>query len=228
MRADLEHLPQWPRQVWHVWSLRPASQSDPALSLHGLALHFSPPASPHPMASIPRWRAPLSQPTRAAWSKRPWESRPQASRLVWRERGWEVFKGDCWSQPGVFFLPHSRPTPHQFPLKAGLSGTPSSFNWTFQACASGWQQGLPFRAGARQSLRVWWKDDEALMELPYGSEYLLEGVWVELARILLKHRKCKLFLLLCNWITSTKKKNMFCSDYIVFHQCCYSISTQFF
>ena len=75
-----------------------------------------------------------------------------------------------------FFLPHSCPTPHQFPLKAGLSGTPSSFNWTFQACASGWQQGLPFRAGARQSLRVWWKDDEALMELPYGSEYLLEGV----------------------------------------------------
>ena len=184
------------------------------------------------MVSIPGWRAPPSQPTQAAWSKRPWESRPQVSRLVWREHGWEVCKGDCWSHAGVFFLPHSclpPPVSSESGSQWQASRIPPSLNWTFQACASGWQQGLPFRAGARQPLRVWWKDDEALMELPYGSEYLLEGVWVELAHILLKHRKCNLFLLLCNWITSTKeKKNMFCSDYIVFRQHCYSISTQFF
>lgn len=74
-----------------------------------------------------------------------------------------------------FFSPTFSPHPSPVSSESG-SQWHTILNWTFQACASGWQQGLPFRAGARQSLRVWWKDDEALMELPYGSEYLLEGV----------------------------------------------------
>lgn len=46
----------------------------------------------------------------------------------------------------------------------------------FQAGASAWQKGHAFRAGTQQSLRVWWKNEAVLMELPYGSEHLLEGI----------------------------------------------------
>lgn len=78
----------------------------------------------------------------------------------------------------VFFsLPH---TP-RFLLNAGLGGrlhthTPPCLNWSFQACASAWQKGLAFRAGTRQSLRVWWKNEAVLMELPYGSKHSLAGI----------------------------------------------------
>lgn len=101
MRADLEHLHQWPRQVWHVWSLRPASQCDPVLSLHGLCLHFSLPVFLHPSMSIPRLQKPLSQPIWAAgWSGR--ESRSRVSRLVWKYYSLEIFKGGTWRQLGGF------------------------------------------------------------------------------------------------------------------------------
>lgn len=174
MRADLEHLHQWPRQVWHVWSLRPASQSDPVLSLHGLSLHFSLPAFLGTSLSIPSLRKPFSQPIQATVQSR-LESRSEVSRLVWREYGPEIFKGGIWNQPGG-----SLPIYPQIPTESWswwrASYTPPSLHWSFQACASAWQKGLPFRGGTRQWLRVWWKNEAVLMELPYGSEHSLEGI----------------------------------------------------
>lgn len=37
-------------------------------------------------------------------------------------------------------------------------------------------EGPSFGAGTLQSLRVWWKKEAVLTELPYDSEHLLEGI----------------------------------------------------
>lgn len=85
------------------------------------------------------------------------------------------FKGSIWNQPGG-----SLPIYPQIPTESWswwrASYTPPSLHWSFQACASAWQKGLPFRGGTRQWLRVWWKNEAVLMELPYGSEHSLEGI----------------------------------------------------
>lgn len=99
----------------------------------------------------------------------------------------------------VVFLLH----PPRFPLRAGLGGRfhthlPPSIGPSRRVPVPG-RRAFPSRqAGTQSSLRVWWKNEAALMELPSGSEHLLDSISVEPAHILLKHHKCKVFLLLCN------------------------------
>lgn len=134
-------------------------------------------------AVVPPWIPPAFQPLRfpVALSEDPHntESRPGAHLSSWAMMflnvSLEIFKDGIWSQPGVF--------PDTFPQAPSwswpwwrVSHTPPSLCWYFRVCASGWQKGLPFRAGTLQSLRVWWKNETVLMELPYDSEHLLEGI----------------------------------------------------
>lgn len=159
-------------------------------------LHFNLAAFPRTPGSIPRLPRTLSQSIWAAGQSGQ-ESRYRVSRLVQKPRGLEICKGGIWSRPGVFSPTHPQIS-SEIRCWWQTSHIPPFLNWSVKTCASAWQKGLPFRAGTWQSLRVWWKNEMVLMEPPYGSEHSLEGIEVELAHILLKHHKCKLFLLVCN------------------------------
>lgn len=133
-----------------------------------------------------------------SWSEWPWK--PISSQHV----GLEIFKGGIWSEPGVL-----SPTFSQVPSYSGSWWQASPYHLP-PFGFPGWCQCLaegPCLQGRHtaviKSLVEEWSS-------PNGTAlWLWAFAWRHLsclAPILLKCHKCKLFLFVCNWITSKEKK----------------------